>query len=249
MLANRRAESSHGGYLDAPDLEKYLQAEVYFRQGPAVFKAHGTGPLVSEWIRTGKAKAVCTFRDPRDCVASDVAFMNAGFDNSVQRVATSLKALGCYQDFGRTLFVRYEEMMNNRLAQIQLIAAHLNIRIDQKELEWIDQQTNIDSSRKLCGQITALGEAQSDVVDGAHRRHVKTLLHDNHIGTAKIGRWKQDLTDAQGQQVTLLFAGLLLMLGYETQRSIEPYLMESDSAAQNVGHPAFNDSADHQLRA
>ncbi len=90
LLAKRRGESSHGGYLNALDLEKSLQAEVYFRQGPAVFKAHGTGPLISEWIRTGKAKAVCTLRDLRDCVASDVAFMNTGFDSSVQRVVNSL---------------------------------------------------------------------------------------------------------------------------------------------------------------
>ena len=153
LLAKRRGESSHGGYLNALDLEKSLQAEVYFRQGPAVFKAHGTGPLISEWIRTGKAKAVCTLRDLRDCVASDVAFMNTGFDSSVQRVVNSLKSLECYEDFGRTLFVHYEEMMKDRLAEIRLIAAYLNIRIDQKELEWIDEQTNITTSRKLCSQI------------------------------------------------------------------------------------------------
>lgn len=138
--------------------------------------------------------------------------------------------------------------MKDRLAEIRLIAAYLNIRIDQKELEWIDEQTNITTSRKLCSQIR-LGEDQSDAVEGSHRRHVKTLLHDNHIGTAKIGRWKEDLTDAQGQQLTRQFAGVLVTLGYETLRSIEAYLMDTAPAAADASRSAVSDSSASQPMA
>lgn len=141
-------------------------------------------------------------------------------------------------DFGRTLFVRYEDMMNDRLAEIQLIAAYLNVRIDQKELQWIDEQTNIASSQKLCSQLGELGADQVDEIANEPRRHRKTLLHDRHIGKAKVGRWKEDLTDLQAQQLTHLFQKALLRLGYETQQSIQPYLMNTAPAA---GNSAVND--------
>ena len=35
---------------------------------------------VAAAIRTGEAKAVCTFRDPRDCVASDIVFLGQGLE-------------------------------------------------------------------------------------------------------------------------------------------------------------------------
>jgi hypothetical protein len=235
LRAWRRGETVQAGYLDARDLEEFLRGEAFYRQGAAVYKSHGNGPLASHWIRTGKAKAVCTFRDPRDCVASDIEFMGLGFDASLRRVAQSLRLLDSYQDFGRTLFIRYEEMMEDRPAAIQVIAAHLYVRLHQKDLERIDEQTNISSSRKRCSEISSLRDDQVQPVEGTHRRHLTTLLHDNHIGTAKVGRWKQDLTDAQGRQLTHLFANTLLNLGYETQESIQKYLVDTKPAAPNAG--------------
>jgi hypothetical protein len=137
--------------------------------------------------------------------------------------------------------------MDNRPAEIQRIAAHLDVRIDQNELEWIDEQTNINTSRKLCSQISALGDDEAPVFDGARRRHVTTLLHDNHIGTARVGRWKQDLTKSQGQQLTRLFSNILLTMGYETEQSIQAYLTNTMPAAPTAGLSAFNDPPARQL--
>jgi len=227
LLAERRCETPISQYLDEQQLDQFLRAEAYLCKGPAIIKGHVTGPLALEWIRTGRAKAVCTFRDPRDCVASDLAFFAGGFNISVNRVNTSLASLASYLDFGRTLFVRYEDMMEDRPNQIRRIAAHLNVAIDQKVLERIDDQTNIHSARKIARQLASRADDQIDVVLNSHRRDIKTLLHDNHIGTGKVGKWKHDLTDEQGQYLTRLFRRSLITLGYETEASIQAIGPES----------------------
>jgi hypothetical protein len=220
--ASRRGEQCSSGFIDGPDLEKLLAGPVFSLEGAGIFKTHAIGPAAGEWIRTGRAKAVCTFRDPRDCVASDLVFMNQGFDASVRRVAASLKSLEGPPDFGRTLFIRYEDMMNDRPGHIRLIAAYLQIPVDSATVDTIDQQTNLESSRKLCAQISSLGNDIAPKADiSARRRHNETLLHENHISSAKPGRWKTDFTDSQARVLTELFSQSLQTLGYETPQSIQ----------------------------
>lgn len=208
--------------MGKPALDQFLQTQVFLQNGPAVIKVHEIGPVALESIRDGRAKAVCTFRDPRDCVASDIAFWGAGIEASIQRVTVSLKALeASYRDGGSTLLVRYEDMIKDRLTQIRRIAAHIPVEIRQNELDWIDAQTDIIASQKICREIRRRPEIETDPVLGGHRRDRVSLLHDNHIGSAKAGRWRDDLTPEQGQRLTRLFWSSLVALGYESDGSID----------------------------
>jgi hypothetical protein len=231
LHASRRSDEFYGGFVDGPAFEDFLKNNVYILRGAGVFKTHATGPLAAEWVRTGRAKAVCTCRDPRDCVASDVVFMNQGFDRSVQRVVASLQSLDVRSDFGRTLFVRYEEMMNSRADHIRLIAAYLNIPIDSATIDAIDRQTNLESTRKLVAQIPTLGpDVAPTLANVDHRRHIETLLHENHIGSAKPGRWKTDLTESQSRYLTHIFSNFLIAFGYETPESIQANLPRGEKS-------------------
>jgi hypothetical protein len=228
LRSSRCGEKYYSGFVDGSEFDKFLTANVYLADGMGVFKTHSSYPLTREWIRTGKAKAVCTYRDPRDCVASDMAFMNLGFEKSVRRVAESLQSLDARSDFGRTLFVRYEDMMNDRPEQIRLIAAYLNIPIDAGIVSAIDEQTNLETTRKFVAQIPSLAMEAAPMLDSvSHRRHAQTLLHENHVGSAKPGRWKTDLTELQGKQLTHVFANYLLAFGYETVQSIQAILPQA----------------------
>jgi hypothetical protein len=216
ILAKRRSQRCGMACLGDATLDQFLKTEVFLREGPAVIKVQEIGPVALEWIGDGRAKAVCTFRDPRDCVASDVVFWGGGFDASVQRVAASLKALhASHKNSGHTLFVRYEEMMSDRAGQIRRIADYLEILISPVELEWVDAQTNMEASQKIAGVVGRLPQDRTDAVLGGHRRERVTLLHDNHIGSAKVGKWKEDLSAEQGQLVTQLFMPSLQVFGYD----------------------------------
>jgi len=225
LRAKRRGEPFVSNYVFGNQLDDFLNTSAPVRQGSAVLKAHTVGPLALEWIRTARAKSVCTFRDPRDCVASEMEFEAVNFDTAIARVVACLKTLESSMDFGRTLFIRYEDMMHDRMSQIRLIAAYLNVRVDEKELESIDNETNLATSKKLCSQISTLGPDQVEKIDNVPARHRTTLLHDHHISKARPGRWREDLTDAQGRHLMQLFQKALLLLGYETQESIRSYLL------------------------
>ena len=220
LLARRRSQQYGMACLTDRSLDQFLQVSVNSGAGPVVVKVHEIGPIALQWIRARRAKAVCTFRDPRDCVASDIVFWGDGFDASVQRVATSLKVLqASYKDDGSTLLVRYEEMMSDTHLQIRRIAEYLNVEVNQGDIERIDAQTNLQTSRAICEGLSERPDNETDMGSTGHRRHRITLLHDNHIGNAKAGRWKDELTDEQGQLVTQLFQQDLQAMGYENPAS------------------------------
>jgi Sulfotransferase domain len=242
LRAGRSGEPLLSDYINEAQLEDFIRLKAAARPGPIVYKAHFVGPLAREWIRTGRAKSICTLRDPRDCVASDIAFMKGSFDEAVERVAVSLKTLEASVDYGRTLFIRYEDMMSDRLAQIQLIAAYLNIRIDEKQLEWIDAQTNIETSRVISAQVLATGESEAEKL-GLRPRHATTLLHDNHIGSALVGRWKLDLSPAQGRQLTHLFqkSSTISLKPLEARRLawIDPLIDRPSESVESAGEQSY----------
>jgi hypothetical protein len=220
LLAHRRGQDFQSVYLETRGLDQFLLNKALLQSGVGVIKGHAVGPVALDWIRTGKAKAICTYRDPRDCVASDIPFWGKGFEASLERVAGSFRMLPIYNDFGRTLFVRYEEMMHDRLCQIRRIAAYLEIVLDPKEVAWIDSTTNMQSSKKIADELPNR-TGGFDTITDERRRDCVTLLHANHIGSGRVGRWRQDLTPEQGQVVTQKFQGVLQVLGYETEDSIK----------------------------
>jgi hypothetical protein len=233
LVASRKRQIFGSAYLDDKTLERFFQRDVNLREGPAVVKSHEIGLTALEWIRTGRAYAVCTLRDPRDCVASDIAFWGKGLDASVQRVVASLKRLPSYQDFGRTLFVRYEEMMSDRLWQITRIAAYLNIPVNESEVKSVDALTNIEYCRKISQGLRMRDEKDVDIVMDVHRRDPITLLHDNHFGSGEVGRWRHDLTAEQGARLTQFFRQSLQTLGCETslQTDLSPHSAETTPSA------------------
>jgi hypothetical protein len=60
-------------------------------------------------------------------------------------------------------------------------------------------------------------------------------LHENHIGRAKPGRWKDEFTADQGRWITEYFSPWLVQLGYETAESLCKYLGQ---ASFPVSRPA-----------
>jgi hypothetical protein len=120
--------------------------------------------------------------------------------------------------------------------------------LSQGDIERIDQQTNLETARKVCQDLVTRNDDRIDTVMQSHRRDLTTLLHDNHIGSAKIGRWKLDLNDEQGQYLTNLFSRTLLMLGYETEGSLKTTLSPLPTMPQ-AGTPSAGTMPSFQQRS
>ncbi len=214
LLAARRRQSFGTAYMTHGELDMFLNTEGPNLRGPTVIKAHTIGYTALNWITTGKAKVVCTYRDPRDCVVSMMTFFGGDIAATSRQIAESFDYLKFYQKAGNTLFIRYEQMMADPLGQIEQIGRHLQIDVDRDSLRKIEHATNLQNSKQICEDLKQRPE-EKVFRSGTHRVDPVTGLHDNHIFNAKIGRWKDELSDAQAESMTKFFQPWLVALGYE----------------------------------
>jgi hypothetical protein len=231
-------------YLHAPHLDAFIQQQWHRAPGPTVIKAHELGPVVLNTLKAGRIRGICTLRDPRDSVASDMVFMGRGIEHSVARVNMSLQCLQASESAGATLFVRYEQMMSDRQNEIRRIARHLGIHADTSVIHAIDSKTNLQTSKTVCEDLRKGAIREVFAID-SHRVDPKTHLHENHIGNARVGRWKDELSSDQARYLNELFAPWLLKWGYETQESLgkllaapDAFLLEGDLAGKTVSSEA-----------
>jgi Sulfotransferase domain len=214
LLAARRRQPFGSAYLTHVELDMFLNTEGANLRGPTVIKSHTISQTTLDWINAGRAKVVCTYRDPRDCVVSLMKFVGEDMTMTSRRIAEGINYLKLYQKAGNTFFVRYEQVMADPLGQIEQIGRHLGVDVDQATLREIEKANSIQSSKKICQDLHKRPE-ENVLRSGTHRVDPVTNLHDNHIYNAKIGRWKEELSDAQGESLTKFFRPWLVALGYE----------------------------------
>jgi hypothetical protein len=212
----REIESS---YLDLAQMETYLASHWSQAQVPVVLKSHEPGPIALSLIRAGRIKAVCTFRDPRDCVSSDLKFMRIGINQVLQRVRSSFEALRLYQTTDHILLIRYEDMVQDPIRQIRRIALHVGVDVDAAAVERIHQATSFETSRKICQDVQRRPDSEVYLIAKA-RVDPGTRLHENHIFDGKVGRWRTEFAGDQARWLTEYFSSWLIQLGYETPQSI-----------------------------
>jgi hypothetical protein len=218
-LSRQMGQPFGSTYLEYTQLDSFINRQWETSPGPTVVKAHQIGPNALAAIRTGEAKAVCTFRDPRDCVASDIVFLGQGLEASVRRVAMTLEYLQHYQMTDHILLLRYENMMIDRRREIRRIAEHLKITLDDAAVHRIDAETDLEATKKICRQLK-MRPSNAVLHIASHRVDPETHLHENHVSNAKIGRWRTELSADQGRWLTEYFSSWLLNLGYETHDSL-----------------------------
>ncbi len=153
VVAGRENKPMWSGYLLAEQTEGFLRTYVNDRPGPTVVKAHKLTDFGLYLLRSGAAKAVCTYRDPRDCVASMMTFAGQPFEIAMGSIAEALHSLDAYAAAGHTMFIRYEDMLDDRLAQIQRIGAYLDVALDAELLKRIDDQTSLEYARLACKKM------------------------------------------------------------------------------------------------
>ncbi len=218
-LGRQMRRPSGSSYLELPQLEQFLIYQLPTIPGPTTIKAHEIGPAAATAIRTGVAKCVCTFRDPRDCVASDLIFFNQGLKASVDRAAYTFNFLQQFEGSDHLLLVRYERIMDNGRLEIARIAEHLGIDLDPSVIRRIHEQNSFEATQKVVDNLKQRTDGQVVHLAG-HRVDPVTHVHENHLNGGLIGRWKTELSPEIGRDLSRVFAPWLLKLGYETQESL-----------------------------
>ena len=212
--AMRMGEPFRAGFMGGRELDAWLKTEGMKPGGTTVIKAHDITYTVLAWLTTGRAKAVCTYRDPRDCVVSMLTFLGGDIGATCRRIADNFEYVRLCKEAGNTLFLRYEEIMAEPLGQIEQIARHLNVEVDPATLGQIEVANNLENTKKICDDLKNRPEKEVAISE-SHRVDRVTILHENHIFNAKIGRWKEELSEGQGKVITDFFRPWLVALGYE----------------------------------
>jgi hypothetical protein len=234
-------------YLDGAQLEDFITNRWAATPTAMVFKCHDIGPVAFATLQAGKAKAVYTYRDPRDCVASDLLFRNYTFERSVKRVHGTLEYLHVLESTSSVLLSRYEDMMADRPSEIRRIAKHLGIHADDAAIQKIDAKTNLQNCNTVC---ESLKDRPVDKVVrfGNHLADPFTQLHENHLNGGTIGRWKYEFSPEQISYATEFFAPMLLKLGYETPESLKTLLVNvafGETLSSPISSPASMNFASH----
>jgi hypothetical protein len=142
-----------------------------------------------------------------------ITFAGQTFDIAKACIDEALQNLQDYHVTGNTLFIRYEEMMADRIPQIRRIAEFIDQEFDDKIIARIDELTNASASRNIAHKLQ-YRQPRQVLKSMNHRVDPETWLHDNHIQSGKHGRWKEEMTPEQADLVTKAFEPWLKRLGY-----------------------------------
>jgi Sulfotransferase domain len=179
-----------------------------------VFKCHECPPEIAKELREGDARALCTYRDLRDVIASQMLFLGTSFDRvwSAGFLQDCVERHFAWTATPRVAMTRYESIVADPAAHVRQIAAHLDIPVTDGEAAVLAAEYSIERQRKRIAGGAATETVDS--ADGALRFHPHTLLHHNHINSGRPGAWKEILTSEEQRRVEETFADWLVDHGY-----------------------------------
>jgi Sulfotransferase domain len=174
---------------------------IHARYGTLVVKTHSPAtPVVRGLISSGVAKASYCYRDPRDVILSAIdhgkrsragedparAFIEyATIDDSLPRVQALVGRWRGWQRFGKAHFIRYEQLMADKLGSLRAMAAALG---------W------------------SLSEAQLEAIVAKHQPK-RGLSHNFNKGTAY--RYRSEMSPEEIARCTAAFKDVLAQYHYE----------------------------------
>jgi hypothetical protein len=187
-------EPVFGGYSTQP-VEFLKSAPVEARH--VVMKSHWLTPFGRALVRTGAVKAVATWRDPADALASWFEIFGGNFEEIVANFGISIRLNRFLQSTGGTTLVTYDEVVERPREAIARIGKYLAGDLAVAEIvEDIAEETSFERMRERVARISAAPE-QDLVRSGPNAYDPQTLLHRNHIRNGGQGYGRVFFTPEQ----------------------------------------------------
>ena len=191
-------------YCPPKELEAKLCGKQVEAMGGAV-KIHTITPTVDSLLRTGRAKALYSFRDLRDVTVSAMRAFRLEWpafkaDRYLEHaLATELQLL----ERPGVLVQKYETVIRDLPTAITQIARHLGITLAAGEMKKLAHAYSLTKQRqRLAGwrRFDATGQ----------RVHPPEL----HIKEGEIGAWPRELNSAIASEITIRYSDWLVSHGY-----------------------------------
>ena len=199
-------ESGRGiqvGWIDAKrfgEVRSRYADEADYKDVYKVIKVHLCPAAIQAEFRSGNALGIYIHRDIRDVYASMMKQRQKSFDFLWNEgfLEDCLESYQIWTQLPHVLISEYVQVMADLPREVDRIARHLQIKIPPDRARSIAAAHTLDAQQQ---RIQAFRQQllQQQLDPNDHREIVDyhdeaTLLHMNHIDSAKIDRWKDDLT-------------------------------------------------------
>lgn len=190
------------GWIDVNRFSDVRDSYANF-SGLKVIKVHHfTDPMGLEFTHDN-ARGIYTFRDIRDVYASMMQQQQKSFSDiwnwhGRDFIETCLENYKRWTTLPQVLVSKYEDIIENLPREVQCIAEHLNIYLDTHQCQTIanDYQIEMQQERikKFREELLQMQRNPNDHREIVDYHDEDTLLHMNHIDSAKVGRWQEELS-------------------------------------------------------
>jgi len=208
-------------------------------------------------------KVIYIVRDPRDVVVSEYYFslkkrrIDPGL--SLDQFAVQRFLPGNSSDYGTWwehaaswivarkgdpafLLVRYEDLLRQTVHELSRIAEFLSINADAQRLKTAVDRSSFDRMRQIEQKEAGLWEGTRDT-----RKDIP------FVRAAKVGAWKNALSQASVEMIESAWSPLLAILGYEVPERLAamqqgmPLLADSDPQLNSHGSRALGSLTERDL--
>lgn len=171
--------------------------------------------------RPGVASFFC-FRDPRDVVVSQMRLHDADFPAAVRAIQAAFKCFKSALGIPGIMVIPYPHIRDHAEALIFQMATTIGRFLTPQTVGDIAQRTSIERHKEVMETLNrpAVGRAEGDaetiftgvreiLMDSTH------FINDRHIQSGATGRWKEELTQDQQDEVNRTFAEVIARLGFD----------------------------------
>jgi hypothetical protein len=163
-----------------------LGAALRPRSTHVVVKSHVLDPSNYDLCRTGAVKAIYTWRDPYDVVASCLRMFGSPVEDCLQALRSALQVWAFHIETNSAWIVPYESIISQPAEVIANLACYLGLAMRAEHVNQIAAEMSFENVRDFSRRVNQLGSRRVIRRDG-HVFDRQTLLHQGHITNGRSG--------------------------------------------------------------
>jgi Sulfotransferase domain len=172
-----------------------------------VLKSHRLDRLGRNLVILGAAKAVYTFRDPQDAIASYMVMFEQSFDEALAAILNSVHLYNFHRRCGNCALISYESIVRESFDAVARVQTYLGLENPPNVVRTIAKETGMEAMRHLADRVGENSDSLVVLANLKYDRH--SLLHRNHIRHGGIGYGRTFLSDVQRAKVESVIGAAL----------------------------------------
>ena len=169
---------------------------------------HAVIPVVGHLARKQQATVWYAFRDPGDIVVSQMGLRNIPFEPALKMTAAAVNQLNQAIQSPEVNLVPYGALMQDPEGHTFQIARSLGMLVKTSEIREVLDACSFERNKAEVERLDR-GEGvfhEQHTQTRTIRSNPETLVTDRHIQSGKLGRWREELDEAQQARIEQSFA-------------------------------------------